>query len=116
MSFLPVQKSHSGKFAAADRTVNAFLVCVFLCRPLAGSFRVSDLYSDSGFLGEGEVSRPMKRGSCHLRILWNREAFVGQIGGTVLVTSRSCAFPWVVICAAKLLDLLHPTRLLTGGL
>jgi hypothetical protein len=30
--------------------------------------------------------------------------------------SSILAYSWVVICAAKLLNVLHPTRLLTGGL
>jgi len=34
----------------------------------------------------------------------------------MFATSNTVVFPWVVICAAKLLDLLHPARLLTEGL
>ena len=33
----------------------------------------------------------------------------------MFATSSTGVFPWVVICVAKLLDLLHPARLLTIG-
>ncbi|PYX62587.1 MAG: hypothetical protein DMG78_33000 [Acidobacteria bacterium] len=39
---------------------------------------------------------------------------LAQITVTILRISSIHAFPWVVICAAKSLDLLVPTRLLTG--
>ena len=42
--------------------------------------------------------------------------FPCQIKVTIPVTSSVWAFPWGVICAAKLLNLQHPTRLLTDGL
>jgi hypothetical protein len=42
--------------------------------------------------------------------------FLGHIRVPLFATFSTGAFPWVVICAAKLLDLLVPTRLLTGGL
>jgi hypothetical protein len=41
---------------------------------------------------------------------------LGQIRVTMFVTLRISTSPWVVICAAKLLNLPHPTRLLTGEL